>query len=120
MSHRASRRNVESQTLNEAGEEFVSEPIVPLIGAVDTRAMGRGEPGLPSGFRWRSGEFRIAAELQRWKESAPEGGSGEVYLRRHVYRLQMDDGSIWTVYFTRQAPRGGSPRRRWFLYCVSR
>jgi len=96
-------------------EEFISESITPLPGPVDLPAMGRGEPGLPCGFRWRGTEFRIVCEVGRWKESAPEGGSGEIYLRRHVYRLRMDDDSLWTIYFTRQAARSGSPRRRWFL-----
>ncbi|MBN2445161.1 MAG: cytoplasmic protein [Phycisphaerae bacterium] len=99
-------------------EEFVSEPIEPVAGTFDTAAMARGEPGLPAGFLWHGEKFDVLERLETWKQSSPEGGrhDAEVYLRRHYYRLRMSDGAIWTVYFTRQARAGGSPRRRWFLY----
>ena len=103
------------------GEEFVSEAVTPLGGAFDTAAMARGEPGLPAGFAWRGREARIVACLERWKESRPEGGraGGELYLRRHCYRLKMDDGAVWVVYFTRQPQRSGTSRQRWFLLTVT-
>ncbi|MGE0480305.1 MAG: DUF6504 family protein [Phycisphaerae bacterium] len=96
--------------------EFISEPVIPC-GAVDTAAMARGEPGLPAAFEWRGDRFEIVEVLGAWKESSREGGraTGELYLRRHYYRLRVSDGTIWQVYFVRQAPRTGSPRRRWFL-----
>ena len=98
--------------------ELISEPITPIAGTADTLAMARGEPGLPAGFAWRGHEYRVADVLERWKQTGREGGraGGEVYLRRHGYRLQMHDGSQWSVYFVRQAPRGASPKKRWFLY----
>lgn len=102
--------------------EFVSEAIVPRGGTFDAAAMGRGEPGLPGGFEWRGQAYDVIERLGQWKESAPEGGrpGGELYLRRHYYKLRMSDGAIWTVYFVRQPARSGSARRRWFLYEVER
>ena len=99
-------------------EEFVSEPIAPDAGTFDTAAMGTGLPGLPTGFTWRSTHVEVGGLVERWKQSGPERGraDGERYLRRHYFRLAMVDGSLWTVYFVRQAPPGGSPRTRWFLY----
>jgi hypothetical protein len=99
-------------------EEFISDPLRPL-GKFDTGAMATGVPGLPQGFEWRGESFQIEAQLDAWKQSAPTPG-GQVYLRRHCYRLRMSDGSVWTVYFTRQTPRCGSPKRRWFLYSIDR
>jgi hypothetical protein len=99
--------------------ELISEPIEPLAGTFDTAAMARGEPGLPVGFRWRGRVHRIVELLAAWKKSSREGGVGELYLRRHCYRLRMDDGAIWEIYFTRQAQAGPSrraARQRWFLY----
>ena len=98
--------------------ELISESLTPLSGTMDTARMGRGEPGLPAGFVWRGETIRIVELAAAWKESSPEGGraGGELYLRRHYYRLRMPDGSIWTVYFLRQTPRQGDPRKRWFLY----
>ncbi len=98
--------------------ELISEPLEPHGGDFDTARMGRGEPGLPGGFTWRGVQVRVARELRTWKESSREGGAGELYLRRHYYELKMDDGTTWTVYFTRQTPKSGSAKRRWFLYTM--
>ncbi len=98
--------------------EFVSESISPIAGTSDTLAMARGEPGLPSGFTWRGVAYTVERTMSAWKLSTREGGVGELYLRRHYYKLRMIDGAMWTVYFTRQTPRSGPPRRRWFLYTI--
>lgn len=107
---------------NRVAAEFVSECITPLSADFDTRAMASGRPGLPGGFRWRDREYRVAEILESWKESGPERGklAGERYLRRHVWRVRMTDGSLWTVYFVRQPSPGAAQRRRWFLYEIER
>jgi len=101
-------------------EEFVSEPIAPTGGAFDCAAMARGEPGLPGGFVWRGAVHRIVALAQRWKETSAEGAhaGGQIYLRRHYFKLRMDNGQTWTVYFLRQTPKSGPATVRWFLYLV--
>ncbi len=100
--------------------EFVGESIAPRAGTFDTRRMARGEPGLPTGFVWRGRSLDVIEELSAWKESSREGGraSGELYLRRHYFKLLMSDGATWTVSFLRQSPRSGSPKKRWFLYTL--
>ncbi len=100
--------------------EFVGESITPHAGTFDTSRMARGEPGLPTGFVWRGRSVNVIEELSAWKESSREGGraTGELYLRRHYFKLRMSDGSIWTVSFLRQAPRSGNPKKRWFLYTL--
>ena len=102
--------------------DLISAPITPHAGTFDTAPMGRGEPGLPRGFDWRGESRTVIEPLGAWKHSSREGAraGGDLYLRRHYYRLRMDDGSIWTVYFVRQAPRSGNPKSRWFLYTVER
>ncbi len=86
--------------------EFLSEPLEPL-GAGDPRAMARGEPGLPRGFARRGEERRVVEVLAAGRTTGK--CSGEVYVRRHTFRLRMDDGSVWEVYVTRQPPI------RWYL-----
>lgn len=98
--------------------EFISEPITPSAGTFDVSRMGRGEPGLPEGFTWREESASIVEVVETWKQSSREGGVGELYLRRHYYKLRMSDGSVWTVYFVRQAPRSGNRKARWFLYSL--
>jgi hypothetical protein len=96
--------------------ELISEPITPHARTFDTSSMGRGEPGLPSAFTWRGELFDVLERREAWKMSSREGGVGELYLRRHYYKLRMSDESVWTVYFVRQTPRSGDPKSRWFLY----
>lgn len=98
--------------------ELISECIVARAGTADAGRMALGEPGLPAGFAWRGEDYNIVDVLSTWKHSSREGSSaqGQLYLRRHYYELRMSDGSLWTVYFSRQNPRSGNPKARWFLY----
>ena len=100
--------------------ELISELITPHPGTFDTARMARGEPGLPGGFDWRGSSVDIVELLGVWKESSREGSraGGDLYLRRHYYRLRMSDERVWTVYFVRQTPKSGNPKKRWFLYTV--
>lgn len=100
--------------------ELISEPIDPEPGSIDAARMAKGEPGLPGAFTWRGRRYQVQAELLAWKESSREGSSaqGELYLRRHCFRIQVDDGSTWTIYCLRQTPKSGSAKRRWFLYTI--
>ena len=101
-------------------EQFISEPLRPVAGGFDAEAMSRGEPGLPAAFVWHDAEYRIAAKLGQWKHTSAEGAraGGDVYLRRHYYRLAMSDGSLWVVYFVRQSPKRSIATPRWFLYTI--
>ena len=100
--------------------ELVSEPITPHAGTFDAAAMGTGGPGLPTGFNWRDESYDIVDVQSAWKESSREGShaQGELYLRRHYYTLLMSDQSVWTIYFIRQTPKTGNPKKRWFLYTI--
>ena len=97
---------------------FVSEAIEPVKdGTLDAAALAAGEPSLPAAFRWR-GELREVVEvLGGGKGYRREGFSGELYLKRHEWRLKMDDGAVWQVYFVRGGKRG-SRAARWFLKAV--
>ena len=97
---------------------FVSEPLEP-VGDFDTAAMARGEPGLPSGFRWGKRTLEIAEVLERWKEHGDcKHGSGERYLRKHGYRLRTADGLILKIYFQRSFGRAQKASSRWWLQSV--
>ena len=100
---------------------FVSEPLVPTSLPVSVAALAAGEPSLPKGFRWRDREYEIIEVLSQRKVLKQESFSGEKYVRRHQYRLRMDDGTIWTVYFVRHPPRSGISKPgapRWYLQTI--
>ena len=92
--------------------QFVSEAIAP--GAdFDTDAMGRGEPGLPNTFTWRSETLVIAELLVKRKGTKTD--RGDVYVKRHYFDVRLADGRSATIYFERQA-KANQPR--WWLYTL--
>ena len=97
----------------DAREQFVSEALDPVSGTFDVTGMSRGEPGLPLRFRWRGAEYRVAHVEQTWKTSTPD--RGEMYLRRHWYRVRCVTGQRMTLYCERQT----KPKARWWLYSVA-
>jgi phosphoribosylglycinamide formyltransferase-1 len=100
-----------------AQEQFVSEAIEPTPGTFDAAAMSRGEPGLPREFAWRGTTYRVAELLSTWKTSTAE--RGEMYLRRHWFRLRTTGGEQMTLYCERQAKNAKRPKARWWLYTIS-
>ncbi|MEX0775037.1 MAG: DUF6504 family protein [Phycisphaeraceae bacterium] len=109
--------------------QFISDAIEPVAATFDATAMARGEAGLPGEFAWRGRRYRVVEVEEAWVTSSPEGGSGEMYLRRHWWRVRtirldsptMAAGPIMTIYFERQARRGGgghAAKARWWLYTI--
>jgi hypothetical protein len=99
--------------------EWASEPITPAAGAFDPSAMAIGEPGLPAAFEWRGRLVRVESCEARWKKLGAGDGGGGLYLRRHYFRLVMEDGAVWTVYCLRRSA-AGSRASRWILYGIGR
>jgi hypothetical protein len=102
----------------ESGEQFVSEAVEPVAGTFDPAAMSRGEPGLPQRFTWRGEEYRVAHVEQTWKTSTPD--RGEMYLRRHWFRVHCESGHRMTLYCERQTRSRRQPKARWWLYSFVR
>jgi phosphoribosylglycinamide formyltransferase-1 len=86
---------------------FVSETLTPLGQSFDPALMAQGEPGLPQRFRWRKREWHVAGIVERWKEHGDcAHGSGERYVRKHVYRVRTTDGWLLRLCFQRSFGRG--------------
>jgi len=99
--------------------EFVCEELIPAAGSGDAAMMSRGEPGLPGRFTWRGEAYEVAGVIETWKTQGPcRHGSGEMYLRRHWYRIQVRPRRIMTVYCDRQAKNRRKPKSRWWVYTV--
>ena len=76
------------ETPDNAGE-FVGDPIKPVPGTADVRAMATGAPGLPERFLWRGREFQVAQVLRVWKELGRcTHGSPERYVRKHWFAIR--------------------------------
>lgn len=101
-------------------EQFVSEPLKPVTDTVDPRSFAIGAPLLPARFIWRNATLSIREVLEQWKETSPcRHGSGELYVRKHWFRVRLETGEELKIYFERQ-PRSSSGRRkpRWWLFSM--
>lgn len=101
-------------------EQFISERIVPDPTALDASTAAMGEPAIPLRFSWRKKNFAVVRVLDRRKGYAPDRthGSGELYLHRHWLEVEVDDGSVMTLYFERQPASRRAARSRWWLYSL--
>jgi hypothetical protein len=94
--------------------QFVSEPLKPDR-SFDPVAMSTGAPGLPAKFRWRKEDLVVAEVLDRDKDYGDcTHGSGERYVRRHIWRIRTTDGRIARIYFQRSFGKS-RPTARWWL-----
>ncbi|HUB68446.1 MAG TPA: DUF6504 family protein [Candidatus Methylacidiphilales bacterium] len=99
---------------------FVSEPITPVEAGFDLSGMARGEPGLPHQFRWRKKAYTVTHVLEQGKEHGDcSNGSGERYVRRHVYLVRTAEGALFRLYFQRSFGRSRYlKKRRWWVLSV--
>lgn len=99
---------------------FISEPIKPITGTIDTRSMSIGAPGLPGRFVWRDEEYTVESVISRWHEVGDcKHGSGEQYVRKHWFLIRATSGLEMKIYFERQAQSARERKLRWWLYTIS-
>lgn len=99
-------------------KQFVSEPITPVEASFETASMYTGEPGFPRRFVWRGTEYEVVKVLEKWKTAGPcRHGSGERYVRKHWFRVEVAGGAEMEIYFDRQ-PRVKQAGRRWWLATI--
>ena len=94
---------------------FVSETIEPLGNEFDASRMAMGEPGVPRFFRWRKEAWEVVQVLDGGREFGDcTHGSGERYVRRHVYRVRVAHGPVFRLAFQRSFGKGKFTRKgRW-------
>ncbi|MCI0650340.1 MAG: DUF6504 family protein, partial [Planctomycetes bacterium] len=98
-------------------QQFIGDPLRPVVATCDTTRMAAGEPGLPRQFRWREQTVEVLELVRSWRETgACRSGGSDRYLRKHWYEITTTLGTM-TIYFERQA-RGGPKSARWWLYSV--
>jgi hypothetical protein len=88
------------------------------------------KPGLPDAFTWRERRYRITELLSEWHDYQRRGrysrnmrdthlstasGRGSWGVGQDYYRIIVDSGQIFDIYYDR-APKGSDQRKgAWFL-----
>jgi len=92
---------------------FVSQPLQPIGASFDPAPMSHGEPSLPTAFAWKEDTLAIRSLLRTWRSTRTD--RGDVYLARHWFEFECEDGRRAVAYFERQARRDAP---RWWLYTI--
>lgn len=106
---------------------FIGEAIESIF---DRPPVLEKKPGCPDAFVWQSYTFRIVEKLAEWHDYSRKGDMagnmrpehaataarrGSWGVGRDYYRVRVDDGRVFELYYDR-APKGSKQRKgAWFL-----
>jgi hypothetical protein len=108
-------------------QHFIGEPIEVLF---DQPPALEKTPPCPNEFVWQGHRLRIVAELEAWHDYARKGrmatnmrpahaeaaaGRGSWGVGRFYFRVRVEDGRLFELYYDR-APKGQKQKKgAWFL-----
>lgn len=88
-------------------------------------------PTCPDGFTWNGRDYRVVEKLAEWSDFTRRGksarnmrpshaavaaGRGSLGVGRFYFRLRVDSGQIYDIYYDR-APQDADRRKgQWFVY----
>lgn len=88
-------------------------------------------PPCPSGFTWRERGYRVEALLSEWSDftrrgrmahnmrpahSAVAGGRGSLNVGRFFFRVKVDSGQVFDIYYDRAMKDLDHRKGEWFIY----
>jgi hypothetical protein len=107
---------------------FFDQPIQPVFHVPPSREKS---PGCPDGFTWEGQTFRVAERLAEWSDFTRRGRAarnmqpahaavastrGSLGVGRFYFRVKVESGRIFDIYYDR-APQDADRRKgQWFLY----
>lgn len=99
--------------------------------AFDRPSMRSKIPGAPSSFVWNEGRFRVETVLARWSEFERKGRmarnmapahlrsaarSGSWGVGRFYFRVRVEGGRVFDLYYDRAPESAGDRAGHWFLF----
>ena len=107
---------------------FIAEPIEAQF---ERPPVLEKKPGCPNAFTWRGETYRIVEKLSEWHDYTRRGrmarnmqpqhaavasGRGSWGVGRDYFRVRVESGQVFDIYYDR-APKGSEARKGvWFLY----
>lgn len=107
---------------------FLDEPIEVLFDKPPAREK---TPDCPNGFIWEGRTYRIAEMLSSWSDFTRRGRAarnmrpshaevasnrGSLNVGRFFFRVRIEAGRIFDLYYDRAMKNPGDRKGQWFLY----
>ena len=107
---------------------FHDDPIEVIF---DTPPAKEKSPHCPNGFVWNGQTFRVTESLSEWtdftrrgraaKNMRPEhaavaAGRGSLNVGRFYFRVKVDTGQVFDLYYDRAMKNVDDRKGEWFLY----
>ncbi|HTX92285.1 MAG TPA: DUF6504 family protein [Anaerolineales bacterium] len=88
-------------------------------------------PPCPDGFTWEGREYRIEEKLAEWSDFSRRGryarnmqpahaavaaGRGSLGVGRFYFRVRVDSGQVYDIYYDREIKDVDDRLGHWFLY----
>jgi len=107
---------------------FLDHPIEPIFDTPPTREKS---PDCPSGFIWENKTYRITEMLSSWSDFTRRGkmarnmrpahatvaaSRGSLNVGRFYFRVEVDTGQIFDIYYDRAMKNVDDRKGQWFIY----
>lgn len=107
---------------------FLDEPIEPLF---DTPPAREKSPDCPNGFIWDGRTYRVLEMLSSWTDFTRRGkmarnmrpahaavasSRGSLNVGRFYFRVKVDTGQIFDLYYDRAMKNVDDRKGQWFVY----
>ncbi len=89
-------------------------------------------PPCPNGFTWRGVDYRVVELLEEWRDFSRRGRMGQNMRPSHAgraavrgswgvgrfhFRVRVEDGHLYQLYYDRAPGDVDDRKGKWFLYC---
>ncbi len=107
---------------------FLDDPIQPIF---DSPQALEKTPDCPDGFIWNEKTFRVTDMLSSWSDFARRGkmarnmrpahaaaaaGRGSLNVGRFYFRVLVDTGQVFDLYYDRAMKSVDDRKGQWFVY----
>ena len=107
---------------------FYDDPIDVLF---DSPPALEKSPPCPNGFTWRETKYRVTEALSEWADFARRGryaknmrpehaavaaGRGSLNVGRFYFRVRVNSGQVFDLYYDRAMKSVDDRKGQWFLY----
>jgi Family of unknown function (DUF6504) len=107
---------------------FLDQPIEPVF---DTPPAREKTPDCPNGFIWEGKNYRVTEMLSAWSDfkrrgrmaqnmrpehAAVAASRGSLNVGRFYFRVKVDSGQIFDIYYDRAMKNVDERKGQWFVY----